>query len=240
MNYNLLILPWKIKEGGLKLVKLPRINDSGLLRERVYQILKNSIIEGNLVEGSKITEAEISKQIGVSTTPVREAIRRLVIEGLITLHPNKRMTISKILPKDIIEVYQLRGVLCSLAARLLAEKITDEDIVRFNKIISEMEVFAQMEDVIAYSKLADKFHSLMVHLSGNKRLENITGNLHEQVYRYRIKSLRVKGRIGKSLNEHKKILEALSKHDPEQSAKNCQEHINNALENILQNTIDSN
>ncbi len=217
---------------------LPKINDYGLLRERIYQILKTYIIEGEFKEDAKITEAELSKQLGVSKTPVREAISRLVIEGLITLHPNKRMTITKISAKDVIEVYQLRKCLCGLSATLLASKITEEDIVKFREIIREMELFVKKGNVIEYSKSADRFHSLMQHLSGNSRLGNLSNNLHEQVYRYRIKSLKVKGRIEKSLNEHKKIIEALIRHDSEQAKKFCQEHLDNALQNILRNTID--
>jgi len=219
------------------MVTLPKITNNKLLRDRIYQLLKKYIIEGELQEGAKITEAEISKQIGVSKTPVREAISRLVIEGLITLHPNKRMTITKISAKDVIEVYQLRKVLCSLAAELLADKITDDEIKELNKIFEEMEIFAEKGDVVKYSKYADNFHSFMTSLSGNKRLENINKNLHEQVYIYRIKSLSVEGRMKKSLNEHKKILEALTKRDSEKAKKKCQEHINNALNNILKNAI---
>jgi len=216
---------------------LPKINDYGLLSERVYQILKNFIIEGDLEEGAKITEAIISKQLGVSTTPVREAIRRLVADGLITIYPNKRMAITEISVKDIKEVYQLRKVLCGLAVELLAKRITDDEIVKFNEIFKEMKIYAGKGDVIAYSKSADKFHSLISHLSGNKRLENFSNILHEQVYRYRIKSLRVKGRIEKSLNEHRNILEALSRRDPEKSFRYCQEHLENAQKNILENAI---
>jgi DNA-binding GntR family transcriptional regulator len=216
---------------------LPKINDYGLLRERIYQILKTYIIEGDLKEDTKITEAELSKQLGVSKTPVREAISRLVVEGLITLHPNKRMTITKIFSKDIIEVYQLRKCLCGLAATLVASKITEEDITKFKEIIREMELFVEKGNVKEYSKSADIFHGLMQHLSGNRRLETFSINLHEQVYRYRIKSLKVKGRIEKSLSEHKKIIEAIIRHDPEQAKKFCEEHLDNALENILRNTI---
>jgi len=217
---------------------LPKINDYGLLRERIYQILKTYIIEGELKEDAKITEAELSKQLGVSKTPVREALSRLVVEGLITLHPNKRMTIAKISSKDIIEVYQLRKWVCGLAATLLASKITEEDIVKFREMIREMELFVEKGKIIEYSKVADRYHRLMQHLSGNSRMENLSNNLHEQVYRYRVKSLKVKGRIEKSLSEHKKIIEAIIRNDPEQAKKFCQEHLDNALKNILRNTID--
>jgi DNA-binding GntR family transcriptional regulator len=217
---------------------LPKINDYGLLRERIYQILKTYIIEGELKEDAKITEAELSKQLGVSKTPVREALSRLVIEGLITLHPNKRMTITKISTKDVIEVYQLRKCLCGLAATLAATRITEEDVVKFREMIREMELFVEKGKVIEYSKAADRYHSLMQHLSGNSRLENLSNNLHEQVYRYRVKSLKVKGRIEKSLSEHKKIIEAIIRNDPKQAKKFCQEHLDNALKNILRNSMD--
>jgi len=220
--------------------KLPKINDYELLRGRVYRILKNKIIEGELEEGAKITEAEIANQMGVSKTPIREALRRLVIEGFITLHPNKRMTITKISPKDIKEVFQLRKVLNGLAARLVAEKITEDNIVKFNKIIQKMKSFARQNEIIKYSKCADGFHFLMMQLSGNERLEKLNNNLRDQAYRYRIKSLKEKGRIKESLKEHQKILDAFITRNPEESCRLCQEHIDNALNNILQNAYREN
>lgn len=219
------------------MIKLPKINDYGLLRERAYSILKSYIIEGELKEGAKITEAEISKQLGVSTTPVREAIRMLAVEGLITINPNKRMVISQITTEDVIEVYELRKVLCGLAAKLLAEKITEQDVLKFNSIMAEMEAFAENDDFKRFSGVADQFHTLISQLSGNKRLERFSNILHDQVYRFRIKSLKVEGRMKKSLDEHKRILEALKKRNSKLSFKYCQEHLNNALENILQNTL---
>lgn len=221
------------------MTELPKISNHELLSQRIYNILKNQILEGKFKEGSKVTEAEIADQLGVSKTPVREALRNLINEGFITLFPNKGMTISITSTKDVIEVYQIRKVLCGLSVKLLAEKIKDEEIIEFNKIFKKMEFFADKEDVVEYSKLADRFHSLINHLSGNERLENFSNILHEQVCRYRIKSLKVKGRLKKSLNEHKKILKSLSEHEPEMAKKFCQEHINNALENILQNAVDN-
>lgn len=219
---------------------LPKLHDRLLLREKVYQILKKYIIEGLLAEGSKITEAEISKQMGVSITPVREAIRKLVMEGFITLHSNKRMSISRVSAQDIIEVYQIRKALCCYALREFTESIQDEYIFKFGEIIREMELAADKNDVIKYSELADLFHSLLIKLSKNRKLESICTSLHEQVYRYRIKSLKVRSRINRSLNEHKNIYEALKKHDPELSSNFCQKHLDNALENILNNTMNNN
>lgn len=216
-----------------KLPKLPKINDNELLRERVYSILKQKIIEGEIKGKVKITEIGIARQMGVSKTPVREALKNLNIEGFITLHPNKRMAVTEISAKDIKEVYQLRKILCGLAAELLAKKIEDKDIDKFKKIIKEMELFAKKREVIEYSKTADKFHILMNLLSGNKRLEKLTNLLHEQVYRYRIKSLKVEGRMENSLKEHKNILEALIKKDPKKSSQICKIHIDNAMNNIL-------
>jgi DNA-binding GntR family transcriptional regulator len=212
--------------------------DKNYLSQKVYELIKENIFDGNLEEGEKITETEIANSLGVSKTPVREALRNLIVEGLITLCPNKRMTITKIFSKDVIEVYQLRKVLCSFAVRLLSEKVSDEDILLFNGIIKKMELAVKKNEVIEYSKLADKFHILITHLSGNRRLEKFNNILHDQVHRYRIKSLKVKGRMEKSLEEHKKILDALTMKDPQKSSRFCEEHLDNALENILRNTLD--
>lgn len=213
--------------------KISKINANKSLSEKVYQRIKTKIIKGVLKEGSKITEQEITNYIGVSKTPVREALQRLIVEGFITMNPNQRMTIKEISIKDIKELFQLRRVLDKLATRLVAEKITKKEIEKFNKIILKMNYFSDKDDILKYAKVATKFHSLMMHISGNKQLEQINNNLEEKSYRYRIKSLKVPGRIKSSLKEHKKIVEALSTGNKEQAIQLSQEHIDNVLKNIL-------
>lgn len=217
------------------MLRLYKINDHELLRDRIYNILKNKIIDGDLEEGTKITESEVANLLGVSKTPVREALKSLAENGFITIQKNKRMIIAKILLKDIKEVYQLRGVLDELGARLAAERITQEDFVKFEDIINKMEKYARKKDIKAYSNYANKFHGLIMQLSDNKHLETIINNLREKTDRYRIKSIKLEGRLKESLKEHKEILKALIEKEPKQISKLCQKHINNALSNILKN-----
>jgi DNA-binding GntR family transcriptional regulator len=213
--------------------KISKIDTKKSLSEKVYQRIKTKIIEGVLKEGNKITEQEITNYIGVSKTPVREALQRLIVEGFIIMNSNQRMTIKKIFIKDIEELYQLRMVLDELAVRLIAEKITKKEIEKFNKIILKMDYFADKDDILKYAENATKFHNLIMHISKNKQLQQIYNNLEEKSYRYRIKSLKVHGRIKSSLKEHKKIVEALSTGNKEQALQLSQEHINNVFKNIL-------
>lgn len=218
------------------MLRLNKIKNHELLRERVYNTLKSKIIDGDLEEGRKITESEITNVMGVSKTPVREALKSLAENGFVTVKRNKRMEIAKISLKDIREVYQIRAVLDGLGARLAAERIKQADIDKFKDIMNKMEEYVNKKDIKAYNNYANQFHGLIMHISANKNLENIINNLREKTDRYRIKSIKFEGRLVESLKEHKEILRVLTERDSRQISELCQTHIENALENILQNT----
>ena len=218
------------------MLKLNRIKRHELLRDKIYNTLKFKIIEGDLEEGRKITESEVANLMGVSKTPAREALKSLAVNGFITIKKNKRMEIARISLKDIREVYQIRIVLDALGARLAAEKIEQKDIEKLTDIINKMEECAKKKDIKAYSNNANKFHALVMNISDNKNLEKIINSLREKTDRYRIKSIRLEGRLSDSFKEHKEILKALIEGNSKQISEKCEIHIQNALENIVRNT----
>jgi len=220
---------------GDKMKGLNKINNHELLRDRIYNILKNKIIDGDLEEGSKITESEVANLMGVSKTPVREALKSLAEGGFVTVQRNKRMVIANISLRDIKEVYQIRAVLDGLGARLAAEKITHKDLAILNKILKKMEGFAKKNDIKGYSKYVNIFQDLIIKKSNNKHLETIINNLREKTARYRMKSLKIEGRLIKSFKEQEKIFKIIATKDQEQINIACQQHIQNALDNILGN-----
>lgn len=221
------------------MLKLKRIKKHELLRDKIYHTLKSKIIEGDLEEGRKITESEVANLMGVSKTPAREALKSLAANGFITIKKNKRMEIARVSVKDIREVYQIRAALDILGAKLAAERIEQKDIEKLTDIINKMEEQVDKKEFKAYSNYANRFHSLIMNISDNKNLENIINSLREKTDRYRIKSIRLEGRLADSLKEHKEILKALIEGNPKQISETCKMHIENALENILKNTTDT-
>lgn len=217
--------------------KLFEINDYELLSKKVYRILKERIIKGDLAQGSRLFEAEIAKQLGVSRTPVREAIRELAANGFVEMSPNQGVVISNISIEDIQEVLQLRSVLEGLAAKLVATKITKEKIKELENFNKNMEKFISKDDILNFIKESEKFHGLILNICGNNRLIRIRKNLDEQIYRYRSISLNIPGRLKHALEEHKKITEALKQGDLLKAEELSKMHIENELKNVLSHEI---
>lgn len=219
--------------GYIKMDKLYKIDDYELLNQKVYRILKLRIVKGDIEPGSKLLEKNISEKLGVSRTPVREAIQKLAAEGFIKMIPNQGMVVSKISIKGMRELLQIRSVLEGLAARLVAQVIKEEEIKELEKYQKQMEFFTNENNPLAFSEMDDRFHKLILNISGNSRLIQIRENLSYQNKRYRIKSLSVPGRLKYALKEHQEIVEALKRKDSKQADRLSQKHIENGLKNIL-------
>ncbi|MDO9555910.1 MAG: GntR family transcriptional regulator [Atribacterota bacterium] len=212
---------------------LSKIEGYELLSQKVYRILKTGIVKKYLKPGTKLLEVKIAKQMGVSRTPVREAIRELAAEGFVKMIPNQGVIVSIASIEDTQEVLQIRSVLEGLAARLATKVINGEEIKELEKYIEQMEYYANKDNALAFSKMDVEFHELILNICGNNRLIQIRKNLSDQAHRYRIRSLSIPGRLKHSLKEHQEILEALKRKDSEQADKLSQKHIENVLKNIL-------
>ena len=217
----------------IKMKKLFKINDYELLNQKVYRILKAEIIEGSLKPGTKLLENNIAKQLGISRTPIREALRELAAEGFVKMNPNQGVVVSNASVEDVQEVLQIRGVLEGLAARLATKMINEEEIKELEKYQKQMEYYTNKDDVLAFSEMDTEFHELILNICGNNRLIQIRKNLSDQAHRYQIRSLSVPGRLKYSLKEHQEVVEALKRKDAEQADRLSQKHIENVLANIL-------
>ena len=212
---------------------LSKIEGYELLSQKVYHILKTGIVKKHLKPGTKLLEVKIAKQMGVSRTPVREAIRKLAAEGFVKISPNQGVIVSIASIEDTQEVLQIRSVLEGLAARLATKVINGEEIKELEKYIEQMEYYANKDNALAFSKMDVKFHELILNICGNNRLIQIRKNLSDQAHRYRIRSLSIPGRLKHSLKEHQEIVKALKRKDSEQAGRLSQKHIENVLKNIL-------
>jgi DNA-binding GntR family transcriptional regulator len=214
-------------------LKIDKIQNHKLLSQRVYTILKTAIIQGDLDEGFKLTEAKVAKELGVSKTPVREALRQLADEEFVRITPNQGVVVNKILIEDIEEFLQIRMALEGLAANLAAKRISKKEIKELEEYNKQMYKFAIKKDLLAFGKENAKFHNLLLHASGNKRLTRIVSNFTDIAYRFWLKSLNEPEKYKNSLEEHSNILTALKKRDPEEAEQLVRIHLNNALKMIL-------
>jgi DNA-binding GntR family transcriptional regulator len=214
-----------------------KIEGYELLSQKVYRVLKTEIIKGSLKPGNKLSEGKIAKQMEVSRTPIREALRELAAEGFVKISPNQGVVVSNASIKDIQEVLQIRGVLEGLAARLVTKTINKEEIKELENYLKQMEYYTSKDDALAFSEMDAEFHELILNICRNNRLIQIRKNLSDQAHRYRIKSLSVPGRLKHSLKEHREIVEALMQKDSEQADRLSQKHAENVLKNILEHEI---
>jgi len=217
--------------------ELFEINDYELLSQKVYRILKTRIIKGDLKSGEKLLENKIAEQLGVSRTPVREALRELTAEGFVETTPNQAIIVCTVTFDEIWDLLQIRGVLEGLAAKVATEKINPEEIKKFNKIIAKMKHYTannliSKKSILNFASLDVEFHDLILNICGNKWLIQIHNNLKNHIERFRIRSFSIPGTFSKSLNEHCKILDAMKKGDWELAEKLSKIHMKKAFENI--------
>lgn len=204
------------------------------LREIVFETLREAIINGVLEPGERLMEIQLAEEMGVSRTPVREAIRKLELEGFVVMIPRKGAYVSGISMKDIADVFELRAALEGLAAGLAAERITEEELDQLERMLVKIGDCVQNNDLEQLIELDTEFHATLFKASRNERLVQITSNLREQVQRFRTTTLSTPGRLKFTLQEHKKIVEAVSERNVELAKALASEHIENAENSMLE------
>ena len=210
-----------------------RENGNSSLEEKVYKTLEDQILSHNLTAGEAVTEMKLSAELGVSRTPVREALQRLDREGLIKLIPNKGAFVIGISEKDLIDIYMIRMRLEGLAARITAEK-ADESTVRHLRENTELtEFFISKGNVERVKDLDSDFHDIIYRACESRMLCKTLSELHRYIASYRKLSLTVEGRIEKSFEEHKQICDAIEKKYMENADRLMSRHVEHALDNLL-------
>jgi DNA-binding GntR family transcriptional regulator len=213
-----------------------RLDNYKPLRELVFESLREAIISGMLRPSERLMEIQLAEEMGVSRTPVREAIRKLELEGLVVMIPRKGAYVAGMSIKDIADVFEIRGALEGLAAELASERATDEELEVMERYLVKISEEIESGDLSKVVETDTDFHTLIYEASRNARLSQIINNLREQIQRFRTTSLSFPGRMKVALEEHRKIVEALSSRDGELARKLAQEHIENA-ENTMMGMI---
>jgi DNA-binding GntR family transcriptional regulator len=200
------------------------------LREIVFESMRDAIISGVLKPGERLMEIQMADEMGVSRTPVREAIRKLELEGFVIMVPRKGAYVAGVSFKDVADVFEIRAALESLAAGLAAQRVTEEEIDQMERLV----YWAEGEE-LSLAKIVEldtNFHALVYKASRNNRLIQILENLWEQIQRFRSTSLAVPGRGKEAIQEHRSIIEAIAAHNVEEAQELAAAHIA-AAENVF-------
>ncbi len=208
------------------------MNDFLPLRDVVFNTLRQAILRGELQPGERLLEIHLANKLGVSRTPIREAMRKLELEGLVLMIPRKGAVVAEITEKSLRDVLEVRKALEELAVRLACEKIQDEEIEELKAAAKEFENALKSGDVTVFAEADVKFHDIIYRTTDNQRLIQLLYNLREQMYRYRVEYLKRKDSHEVLLAEHQRIIETIEKRDEKSAVEAVCTHIDNQVEAV--------
>lgn len=213
------------------------VTDKYSLRGRVFNKLREDILNGKYAENEELKEVAIGEEMGVSRTPVREAFRQLELEGLIQIIPNKGAYVTGITEKDVMDIYMIRSLLEGLCAKWATEHITPEQLEEMEENVYLARFHAQKGHWDQMAQLDNRFHEVMYEACSSKILEHELKDFHAYVLRVRKKTLSNGERGLKSNEEHTQILEAIKAGDGELAQTLANRHMINAYENMVKNGL---
>lgn len=202
------------------------------LRDVVFQTLRAAILKGELKPGERLMELQLAAKLGVSRTPIREAIRMLEQEGLAVTIPRKGAEVAKMTEKDMEDVLQIRSSLEDLAIRLSCDKISTLELQELRVAMEDFEEKTKSDQVVELAKADVKFHEILYKSSDNPKLIMLLNNLREQMYRYRVEYLKDRAMHPRLIEEHRRMYEALKAKDKEQAAHYVEQHLHNQAEAV--------
>ncbi|NPV54453.1 MAG: GntR family transcriptional regulator [Firmicutes bacterium] len=209
------------------------IEDRKVLHERVYAALRQQILNGKLAPGERVLEAKIARRIGISRTPVREALQKLETEGLLIRLRSGGLVVAENSRTDAEELFEVRIALETYMGRLAAERIQEKDLRRLEQIIAYTRASLEHRDLDRMVSLNTEFHDVIARACGNRKLANMISNLKEHILRYRKRTLMDLDEAKRSLEGHIKILESLKKRDAQQVAQVMEQYLIYARDAIL-------
>ena len=202
------------------------------LREVVFLRLRRAILQGELEPGERLMEIRLADQLGVSRTPVRDAIHKLVEEGLVSIVPRCGAVVARITDKDMRDVLEVRTTLEELAVSLCAKRITTDGVERLNAANEEFRKTVATGELIKIAQADVAFHDIIYSITENKRLLQIINELREQIYRYRLEYIKNDSARLQLIKEHDLIIRYISEGDTEKAKVAIREHIKNQMNDI--------
>lgn len=199
--------------------------DYASLSEKVYRILRDGIAEGRYQTGECLVEMKIAEELGVSRTPVREALKQLELEDLVVSHPNRGVVVKAFSSEDLQDVSTIRHLLEGQAAYWAAERVTERQLNELKEVVELMEFYTAKNDVAHLVQLDTRFHELIYEASGSRTIRHILASLHHNIRKARQSSLTVPDRAACSLNEHIQIYRSIAQHDAPAAKQHMESHV---------------
>lgn len=204
------------------------------LRDVVFKTIRQAILTGELKPGERLMEIHLANKLGVSRTPIREAIRQLELEGLVIMVPRKGAQVASITEKSLTDVLEVRLALEKLAVELACKRISYEQKETLKQALDSFEQAVNNKEASEIAKADVVFHDAIFAATGNMRLGQMVNNLAEQMYRYRFEYIKDEGGRQRLIEEHKKIFDAVISGDVVAATKEISVHIKNQEDSIIQ------
>ncbi len=212
--------------------QLERVDALLSLKDVAYNAIKEAILTLRLEPGTLLVESDLAQQLGISKTPVRDALQELEREGFVTRILFKGTYVTDVTIQDISEVFQLRAVLEGLAAHLAAPLFSTEELDQVAQNLSAAEAALVAGNLTRCSQEGQKLHQAIIDKTDNHRLALIIHNLDDHVQRFRLLSDRIGGRLNKSVQEHRRVLDALRSRDPAAAEQAMRDHLFSVLQDL--------
>lgn len=203
------------------------------LRDVVFNTLRKAILTGELKPGERLMEIHLANRLGVSRTPIREAIRKLELEGLVIMIPRRGAEVAQITEKSLKDVLEVRRALDALCVELACDRITEDEEVLLKEACDAFERATTTRDATVIARADVAFHDIIVQATGNQRLIQLINNLSEQMYRYRFEYIKDENRHDSLVNEHRIIYESIVRRDKKKAAETARLHIDNQENSII-------
>lgn len=197
---------------------------------QIADMLRDMIMTGKLTEGDKINEAQLCETMGISKTPLREALRVLSVEGLIRLIPHRGAFVTKPEFDEIVEMFDVMSLLEGFCASQASLKMTPAELTRLENLHAKLEESYRQRDQETYIRINNQYHSLVQKVAGNRTLNQIVDGLRKKILLYRFQSLNLPERFTASIDEHRDLLEAFRQRDPLRAEDLMREHLHNQSE----------
>ena len=202
------------------------------LRDVVFNTLRKAILRGELKPGERLMEIQLANKLGVSRTPIREAIRKLELEGLVLMIPRKGAEVAQITEKNMQDVLEGRKALEELSVQLACERITPEQVEEMKMAAEDFRKVLKSGDVTKIAEADVKFHDIIFAATNNQRLITLLNNLREQMYRFRVEYLKQKECYPQLLEEHDKLIALISGGEVEEACELMGCHIDNQASTV--------
>ncbi len=203
------------------------------LRDEVFHTLRQKILLGELKPGERLLEIHLADRLGVSRTPIREAIHKLAQEGLVTIIPRRGAEVAQITEKSMNDVLEVRRALDALCAELACDRITQEELESLKAACEHFEQCVRAGDKKQIAQADVALHDIIVRATGNQRLIQLVNNLSEQMYRYRFEYIKDSSQHEMLVEEHKIIYQSIVNKDKETACAAARTHIDNQKKAII-------